>query len=298
MIGESVWLSIAAVKATKDFIELLNAMGKKELAQNYINKNNQLTENILKYGWDKDHFIYGINDWRERVGSYDEKEAQLFLNPQTWAVIAGIAPDESALLDLVEDKMKCDYGYVQCIPSYSSPNPHVGRISYFGKGLFENGAVYNHGCAFKMVADCIAGRGDNAYETFKLMSPYNPKNLYTHSGVEPYSMTNMYLGPECELRAGEITSSWTTGTTSWVFRALVEYMIGVRAEFGGLMIDPKLPTEWKQTKITRTYRGAVYEIEMIRNGKIGIYLDDNLLDGKVLPVCKKGTRHKVIVNIK
>lgn len=297
MIGESVWLSIAAVKATKDFIELLAWIGRDDLAKKYKDKNEKMIQNIYKYGWDKDHFIYGVNDWREKVGSYDTTDAQIFLNPQTWAVIAGIAGDGHELLDLVEEKLSCDFGYVQCVPSYSKPDSHIGRIAYFGKGLFENGSVYNHGCAFKMVADCIAGRGDNAYKTLKLMSPNNPKNPYEHSGVEPYVTTNMYLGPECELRCGEVTSSWTTGTTSWVFRAIVEYMLGVRAEFEGLLVHPQLPKEWDSAEITRTFRGAVYKIEIKRTGKEEIYLDGEMLASNIIPPCENGTVHKIMVNI-
>jgi cellobiose phosphorylase len=297
MIGESVWLSIAAVKATKDFIELLHYLGDDTAAAKYAAANDKMINNIHYHGWDKDHYIYGINDWREKVGTYDTADAQIFLNPQTWAVIAGVAEDEQALLNLVEDRLKCDFGYVQCTPSYSKPDPHVGRISYFGKGLFENGSVYNHGCAFKMVADCIAGRGNNAYKTLKLMSPYNPKNPYEHSGVEPYVTTNMYLGPECKLRAGEVTGSWTTGTTSWVFRTIVEYMLGIRAEFNGLRIEPQLPDGWDEVTAVRTFRGAVYRITIEKNGKKEIYLDGKKLEGSIVPICEKGTKHDVTVRI-
>ena len=297
MIGESVWLSIAAVKATKDFIELLHYLGDDTAAAKYAAANDKMINNIHYHGWDKDHYIYGINDWREKVGTYDTADAQIFLNPQTWAVIAGVAEDEQALLNLVEDRLKCDFGYVQCTPSYSKPDPHVGRISYFGKGLFENGSVYNHGCAFKMVADCIAGRGNNAYKTLKLMSPYNPKNPYEHSGVEPYVTTNMYLGPECKLRAGEVMGSWTTGTTSWVFRTIVEYMLGIRAEFNGLRIEPQLPDGWDEVTAVRTFRGAVYRITIEKNGKKEIYLDGKKLEGSIVPICEKGTKHDVTVRI-
>ena len=297
MIGESVWLSIAAVKATKDIIELLRYIKEDKLADEYEIKNNKMIYNIRLHGWDEDHFIYGINDWRERVGSYDTKDAQIFLNPQTWAVIAGVAEDSEKLLDLVEDKLCCDYGYVQCVPSYSKADPHVGRISYFGKGLFENGSVYNHGCTFKMVADCIARRPDNAYKTLKLMSPFNPKNRYEHSGVEPYVTTNMYLGPECKLRAGEVTGSWTTGTTSWLYRAVVEYILGVRAEFDGLLIDPQLPRDWNEAEVTRVYRSSIYEIKIQRTGKKEVYLDGERLLSNIIPQAEPGKVHSVIVNI-
>ena len=112
MIGESVWLSIAAIKSTNDFNELLKWLGKDALIKKYTEKRDIMTNNIHKYGWNEDHFIYGINDWHERVGSYDTPTGRLFLNPQTWAVLAHIADDEQKLMDLVEDELSCDFGYV------------------------------------------------------------------------------------------------------------------------------------------------------------------------------------------
>ena len=122
-----------------------------------------MIKNINTHGRDTDHYIYGINDWGERVGSYDTPTGNIFLNPQTWAVLAGIADSNDELLDLAERELRCPFGYVQQKPCYCEPDPHLGRISYFGKGFYENGSVYNHGVAFKIVADCVAGRGDHAY---------------------------------------------------------------------------------------------------------------------------------------
>lgn len=295
--GESVWLSIATVKATNDFAELLNKLNNTNLADKYLKKRDVLTQNIKNYGWDKDHYIYGINDWGERVGSYDTQEGQMFLNPQTWAVIAGIAKSDDKLLNFVEQELKCDFGYVQQKPCYKTPNPHLGRISYFGNGFYENGSVYNHGVAFKIVADCIAGRGDSAYKTIKMMMPSNPKNDYRKSGVEPYALCNMYFGPENATRSGEAPMYWITGTSSWTFRGIVEYLIGVRAEYDGLKIEPYIPSEWEYAGITREFRDAMYKINIKRAGERTIEVDGKTLDTNIVPAFSDGKVHCVNVTL-
>ena len=297
MKGESVWLSIAAVKSTNDFIELLSWLGKTNLTDYYTQKRNEMKANINKYGWDKDHYIYGINDKGEVVGSYSTDEGQIFLNPQTWAVMAGVAEDPHGLLDLVEKELACDYGYVQQKPCFTKPNPALGRISYFGKGFYENGSCYNHGSAFKLVADCNAGRGENAYITLKKILPGNKYNDYTKSGVEPYALCNMFFGPENETRGGEAPMSWITGTSSWTFRAIVEYMLGVRADFHGLLISPQLPNDWSCAKMIRSFRNAVYNIEIVRTGRTKIYVDGNDYNSNIVPAFGDGKTHRITVEI-
>ena len=295
MIGESVWLSIATIKATNDFVELLYWLGKADLAKSYISKRDEMNDNIYKYGWDKDHFIYGINDWHERVGSYDTPTGQLFLNPQTWAVLAHISEDEQALMDLVERELSCSFGYVQQKPCYTTPDPHVGRISYFGKGFYENGSVYNHGVAFKIVADCVANRGNEAYKTLKMLLPSNPENK--DSGVEPYALCNMYFGPENESRRGEAPMHWITGTSSWVFRGIVEYIIGVRADFDSLIIDPKLPDNWDYAEITRMFRNATYNIKIKKGNNKSTVIDGKYSSTNIIPVFDDNETHGIEIII-
>ncbi len=297
MKGESVWLSIAAVKSTNDFISLLKFLNKNDLIDQYTQKRNTMIKNINTHGRDTDHYIYGINDWGERVGSYDTPTGNIFLNPQTWAVLAGIADSNDELLDLAERELRCPFGYVQQKPCYCEPDPHLGRISYFGKGFYENGSVYNHGVAFKIVADCVAGRGDHAYKTLKMLLPENPDNDYTQSGVEPYALCNMFFGPENTLKAGEAPMHWITGTGSWVFRAIIEYILGIQADFNGLLIEPHLPSHWQHAQITRMFRGDVYEISINRTGRKRITADGSELDGNIIPIFCDEKKHQIIVEI-
>lgn len=294
--GESVWLSIATVKATDDYVEILRNCPIENgltLADEIEKKKVFLKENIVKYGFEKDHFIYGINDWGEKVGSYENEEGKMYLNPQTWAVMAKIFDKEksNALMDHVENNLKCDYGYLQNVPSYTKPDPHLGRITYFGAGLYENGSVYNHGVTFKLVADCMLGRADKAYETLKMMRYNNPKN--PNSGTEPYAISNMYFGPYAFARKGFAPCSWVTGSAGWVYRGVTEYILGVQADFDGLKIAPCIPSDWNKVSVEREFRGVRYLISYERGEEKGIYVDGIKIAGNKVPLFESDTVHQV-----
>ena len=300
--GESLWLAEATVKFCGEFVELLNRLGKTEDADIIQTKIDKMKKAILENGWDKDHFIYGFNDYGERVGSYDTEQGQMYLNPQTWAILADIVTGEEAqkLMEFVENNLQCEYGYIQQLPSYSKGDDKIGRMTYFQKGCYENGSVYNHGCAFKLVADCHLGNGNAALKTLKKMMPDNPDNHYDHSGVEPYAFTNMFLGPENEYRAGETVQHWVTGTCGWLFKGVVEYMLGVQADFDGLAIRPVLPDEWQDVSVHRVFRNATYEIRILNRNPKGnavIAVDGKAIDGDILPDFNDGKIHNVLVEI-
>ena len=189
MKGESVWLAIATVKAINEFIEILEIIKEHHLISEYEKLKNSLVEAINKYGWDGDHYIYGYSDSGTKVGSDENEEGKIYLNPQTWAILAGIKKGEEGLrlLDIVEARLKCNYGYLQNVPAYTKGIDELGRSTYFIPGLIENASVYNHGVAFKIVADCMLGRAEQAYNTFKMMCYDNPLN--ENNGVEPYAFS-------------------------------------------------------------------------------------------------------------
>lgn len=289
-IGESVWLSIATVKAINEYKEILKIAGESQSVIDYYeDKKQALISAIKKYGTYDGRFKYGINDYGEDVGGKD----RMFLNPQTWAVLAQI-DDKSALnqvMQKVEDTLKCKFGYVQCNPSYVKGDDHIGRISYFRPGLIENGSVYNHGVAFKIVADCMLGKGDTAYKSLKLISCDNPDNL--DSGVEPYAVTNMYIGPENMANPGYAPMSWITGTAGWLYRCMSEFICGIKPTINGLKVEPCFPDCWNEIKATRKFRGEVYNITYKRTGESKLICDGVEVD--ILPIDGK-KEHTVICN--
>ena len=286
--GESVWLSIATVKAIKEYIEILYLAEQSEEIKVWDLRVKELADNILKHGIDGDHIIYGFNDYGEKIGSDFNDEAKIFLNPQTWAVLADLT-DKTTLekfMDAVENRLQCDYGYLQCYPSYTKGSEKIGRVSYFKPGLVENGAVYNHGVAFKIVADCILGRGNNAYETLRKIRFDNPKN--PNNGMEPYAVSNMYMGPENKYIAGYAPMSWVTGTAGWLYRCITEYICGVKPQINGLEISPCFPSIWQECLVTRMFRNVKYNIHYVRSNKNRIFVNGEEFSGKTLPLGNLG----------
>lgn len=283
--GESVWLSIATVKAINELQEILTISNKDcEKIAIYEKSKDKLKSAIEKHGKINGRYIYGINDEDEIIGGED----RTFLNPQSWAVLANLTDKENLekVMDHVESELKCDFGYVQCYPSFTQGKESIGRVSYFKPGLVENGGVYNHGVAFKIVADCMIGRGDKAYESLKLISCDNPKN--PNNGVEPYAVSNMYIGPENPYNAGFAPMSWITGTAGWIYRAVTEYVCGIKATPFGLKVEPCLPSAWQEIKVSRKFRGVIYNITIKRSQEKGLFVDGVKTEGLTLPIRKDG----------
>lgn len=296
--GESVWLTLATIKAYNEFIEILKLYGKEELVPLYQARRDEWKESVMKYGFDGNHLLYGYNDYDEKIGAEENEYAKIYLNPQTWAVLADFADKKTLekLMDEVEERLSCDFGYVQCSPSYKKGTDKIGRVSYFKEGLIENGSVYNHGVAFKIVADCMLGRGDKAYETFKKISYDNPKN--PDNGMEPYAISNMYIGPENPYLKGYAPMSWVTGTAGWAYRCLTEYLCGVQPTAGGLRVKPCFPKTWEKVSIKRAFRGSMYEITVLKGEKDEMIVDGKSVQGNVLPILPKGTTCKATVYYK
>ena len=297
MKGESVWLSIATINCSRDYIEILENSpieNKAELIADTKAKREKLKAAILEHGFENGYFLYGFTDWDEKVGAKGNAEGEVFLNPQTWAVMSDILPDteKAKVMDIVESRLKCDYGYVLQDPPFKTATDHLGRASYFEQGVYENASVYNHGVMFKVVADCCIGRGDNAWNTLKINRYDNPKN--PDSGVEPYAVSNMYFGPSAVSKKGYAPLSWITGSAGWMYRAIVEYLLGVHPDFNGLKLQPCLPTSWKGAKVERLFRDVKYSIEFIPANEERLVVDGKAIDGNVVPVFEKGSEHSVV----
>ena len=149
------------------------------------------------------------NDAGKPVGSHIESEGRIYLLPQVWSILAGIAKGERLeyVLKAIDNDLECDYGSLCLTPAYRKRNSGIGRITWFVPGMWENASPYCHGTAFKIMADTYLGRGDEAYRSIMKVLPDNPENPCTHSGCPPYQVTNMYYGPE-HPRAGKVLYSW------------------------------------------------------------------------------------------
>jgi cellobiose phosphorylase len=302
--GESVWTTIGIIYGLKIAARIARIIRKDEKETSELMNRAQLLKNMLdKNAWDGNWYLRAINDYGEKIGTHAEKEGKIFLLPQVWAIMAeSVDEDRKRLLyKIIDTYLDTPYGSRTLYPVYTKHNPRIGRVTLMQPGMWENGSPYCHANGFKIIADCYGGRGNQAYRSFKKAMPDSQWNPSTHSGCEPYVLTNNYLGPE-NRRAGKSLWAWMTGSAGWYYRAMTEWLIGVRADYNGLLIDPCLPSEWTLCELERSFRGARYGItihnpDKLEKGKTVIKVDGKKIRGNIIPLHENGQTHKVVVTL-
>jgi cellobiose phosphorylase len=240
------------------------------LAAELRERRERMAAAIQTHAWDGEWYLAGYNDDGEPVGSSRDTEGRVYLNPQTWAVMTGLATGQrrEQCLRAIDDLLESEHGSLTLWPAYTRERAHVGRLTVLLPGMYENASPYCHGTAFKIVADCCAGRGDAAYRSWLKVMPDNPDHPSAVSGCEPYAFTNQYLGPD-NARAGASISGWVTGSAGWMFRAVIEYMAGIRPGYRGFTVQPCLPSAWPSVRVSRPLRGRTYQVDIAAAGADG-----------------------------
>ena len=251
--------------------------------------------------WDGAWYVRTICGDGYRIGSEENKEGKIFLNTQSWAILSKTAPPDraKACMESVARHIATDIGYRICHPAFSEYDPRVGRMSNSMPGHVENGGCYNHAAGFKGVAECMLGENERAWETFVRVTPGNPANPIPQSECEPFSYNNFYS--QVPIAYGRSGYPWRTGTAAWFTVLLVEWILGARRGYDGLAVDPCLSSSVPHAHVRRTFRGAVYEIDIDNSagrgkGVTDVSVDGQKIDGNVLPVFEGGTHEvKVVV---
>lgn len=295
--GESIWLSIALCYALREMKKLAEILGENDLAKEYQRRFKKLKRIINTVGWDGEWYLMAFNDIGEKIGSKScSKGGKIFLNPQSWAILAGLADIERTqkIMHACDKLLKFDPGYLCFAPMYKSFDAHIGRITLWPS---EGASVYSHAVLFKITADCVLGEGDRAWETLRRLIPAGGRTSLEDTGAEPFSVPNAYTGPEWP-RPKWSCQGWWTATADWALQTIIEYIYGARADYDGLLIDPCLPTKWTKARICRRFRGDIYDIKIskpegICKGRVTLHLDGELLKGNLIPPVGDGDIHSV-----
>lgn len=301
--GESVWTTEAAIHAMKESLPLMCRLGLTEEMSKTEQRIEEFTEACNTAGWDGAWYRRAYTDDGDVVGSASNPAlGEIFLNSQTWAVLAGIAdgPRLASLDAAMEEKLLCEHGYKVSHPGFQKPEPRMRRIGSMNPGIYENASVYCHAATFKVVSEYALGRCDKAWEITKSLftdPAFNPKA--SNCGMEPYVFTNQFVGPSGAF-PGSSHIGWITGTGSWVNQILTKYLPGVHPDYEGLRILPALPSELGKIHFSRIYRGAFYAFDIALDaalpaGEMTLTLDGQPLVSDVIPVQPSGSRHDVVV---
>jgi cellobiose phosphorylase len=288
--GESVFLGQFLAFALSNAASLARLAGHEDLARTWTGHRDDLIEILNRECWDRDRFVRAFHDDGTVIGCCGNREGQLYLNPQVWAVLAEASSPERLriCMDTVARELETPYG-IRCLaPPYSRPDPHVGLISRFPPGIKENGAVFSHAMAFCLVAELMLGRADRAWNILEKANPIVRATRYPDYCVEPYVYSQFVAGPETNLR-GQGFHHWLTGTCSWMQYAVINWLLGARAEVDGLILDPCIPAWWRRFELTRPYRGSTLHITVEnprgRNGGVSnIQVNGRTIEGNRTPL--------------
>lgn len=250
-----------------------------------------LEENQKKLGgiiqdtcWEDDRFVRGYKEDGQVIGSKKDPEANMWLNPQSWAVISGLASEEQAELALesVHRELNTQYGVRVMAPSYKDHAFDGALMLLFNKSTKENGGIFSQPQGWIILAEALMGHGNRAFEYFTESSPASMNDRAEIRRLEPYCHGQFTESAESPFE-GRSHVHWLTGTASTVMVGCVEGILGLRPDFNGLRIEPAICSGWKEFTMEKEFRGSRLHITVKNpNGKESGVVKTTL-NGEVLP---------------
>jgi cellobiose phosphorylase len=287
--GESIWLGQFLHRILHEFAFLASRYGDELTAARYRGTALTLKQAINEHGWDGDYYFGATKDSGEKLGSKSCTEGRLWLNTQTWAVIADIADTRRAthVMDVVENKLEFKNGPVLLHPAYSTPDTKIGYLSRYSPGMRENGGVYTHAATWAIMAEAKLGRADAAFRMFCELNPIVNGAKPDEYLAEPYVTPGNIDGPN-SVFYGRGGWTWYTGSAAWLFKAGLEWILGVRAHHNGLVVHPCIPSAWKKYSVVREFRGITYTIHVKNPKHVSGGIAAARIDGAPTPVDRDG----------
>ncbi|MDD5200863.1 MAG: hypothetical protein PHC88_13790 [Terrimicrobiaceae bacterium] len=300
--GESIWLTQALAIALDTWAEVALQIGDKKRAKAYRKEAEVSRQAINKLAWDGAWYRRGTTDAGRWFGTKEDKEGQVFLNTQSWAMICGAADTPqriAACIKSVNKYLMTPAGPMTMGPAFTKMREDIGKITQKTPGTAENGSVYCHAAAFYAYGLFRARQSEEGFRALRnLLTGVGSGNRSTTSQQLPLYLPNYYRGLAAGKTAGRASGHWGTGTVAWFYRTSITELLGVRAEFDGLRIDPQLPKKWNGAVVWRQFRGAQFHINIQRRPAIRhvqVILDGRLLPDNLIPIQKVGSEHSVQV---
>ena len=299
--GESLFVAFQVRLGLNVYAEVAKLLGQPTEAAWACGQCEQLDSKIQKCCWDGAWFIWAISEDGTVYGTKEYEEGQVYLNTQVWSVISGAASPEQArkCMQTVNERLATPYGLALFDPPLEKSPFEVMRAVLFLNGIKENAGIFNHTQSWGVIAECMLGNGDRAYEYYRAFMPasYNDRAEIRQS--EPYVQAQTTYST-CSPRAGNARTSWLSGAAPWAYYSAMYYILGIRPEVDGLRLDPCIPASWSGFKATRQFRGKTIEIEVknpegVCKGVKSVTLNGQSLPGNLIPVEQLAENNKVLV---
>jgi cellobiose phosphorylase len=284
-----------------ELVDLARYLGDAEMEQRYSAYCEEMKGRFNGQAWDGEWFIRYFDVNGEPLGSKSNIEGQIFANGQSWPVISGFASPERAraALDAVYSHLNTRNGIKLSTPGFRGYDPKKGGVTTFPPGAKENGGIFLHANPWMIIAETLLGNGDRAFQYYDQINPAGKNDKIDVYECEPYVYAQNILGDE-HPQFGLARNSWLTGTASWVYQAATQYILGLQPTYTGLRIAPCIPAAWDGFTVSRTFRGASYQVEVLNpdhvcGGVRSVKVNGEAIVGNVLPILEADKPHYVEV---
>jgi N,N'-diacetylchitobiose phosphorylase len=299
--GESLFVAFQLRLGLTVYAEVAEQL--EQIAETHwaLSQREKLDTAIQFHTWDGDWFIWAIAEDGTVYGTKDYEEGQVYLNTQVWAVISGAATSDQAerCMESVYTKLATPYGLMLAAPPFVKAPIEVMRAVVFNPGIKENAGIFNHTQGWGVMAECMLGHGDRAYEYYRAAMPaaYNTRAEIRQS--EPYvqgQTTYSTYSP----RTGNTRTSWLTGAAAWSYFSATQYILGLKPELDGLRIDPCIPSAWSDFSAARRFRDSLMRITVhnpdgVCKGVVKMTVNGKEIPGNLVPVDLPAGEHQVEV---
>jgi cellobiose phosphorylase len=301
--GTSVFVALQVRYSLAAYIEICGMFGKTAEIKWARKQLDIIDMKLNQFGWDGKWYIRAYKESGEPIGSRQNNQGSIYLNTQSWGVISGHADEKRArqAMASANERLATDYGLMLCAPPYENIPCAEIRSIVFNKGVKENCGIFNHTQGWAVMAEAMLGNGDRAFKYFRGSMPASFNDKAEIRGSEPY-VYSQYTHSVESPRYGASRVPWLTGAASWAYYAATQYLLGIRPDYKGLLIDPCIPADWKEFTATRRFRGKMLAIKVtnpagVQKGVKKITLNGRPLEGNLIPASKMKKQNDVLVEM-
>jgi cyclic beta-1,2-glucan synthetase len=303
--GESVWLGFFLHKVLVDFCEIARLHGDLPFVERCRDEAAELRRNIEENGWDGEWYLRAYFDDGSPLGSAGNPECRIDSIAQSWSVLsgAGDAGRSRVAMESVDRLLvRRDHGLIQLLdPPFDKSDLNPGYIKGYVPGVRENGGQYTHAAIWAAMAFAQLGDSRRAWELLTMINPVNhagsPEAVATYK-AEPYVVAADIYAVSPHIGRGGWT--WYTGSAGWMYRLILESLLGLRLETDKLYVVPCLPREWESFKMHYRYRETVYHINVLQTNNestASMTVDGVEQPGKAISLIDDHKEHSVEMRI-
>lgn len=301
--GESSFVAFQLVLALRIQKQLAEEKGDAAAAEKLAKQLADFSALVEKLCWNEDRYIRGFTEKGEVIGRRTDPEANLWLNPQSWAVISGLADSEKAetILHTVQEGLNTEYGVMLMQPPYHAHAFDGALAVIYNAGVKENAGIFSQSQGWIILAEALCGHGNRAFSYYKANSPAEQNGCAEIRKLEPYCYGQFTEGKDSP-HFGRSHVHWLTGTASTMMVGAVEGILGVRPDLHGLRLSPSIPAAWDGFTMEKIFRGKKLHITVQNpvhkeSGFTSLMLNGAAMPDNYIPADKLAAENEIVLTM-